>query len=1004
MIQRHASRTHLGPRGITPQRWERLKNVFADAMERETSRERTAFIRDSCADDTTLRLEAESMLAEAEGLLNPAEDPFEQCADNAAVALRRDEPSQIGKRMGAYKVLREIGRGGMGTVYLAERADGQFEKQVAIKVLKRGTDTDEVLRRFSAERHILARLDHPNIARLLDAGTSDDGLPYFVMEYVEGEPVTRFLSHHSLSIRECLELFLKICAAVEVAHKNHVIHRDLKPKNILVTEEREPKLLDFGIAKLFESELGPLDNTRAGEQRLTPLCASPEQALGDSLTPASDVYALGALLYEILTGQSPHRFAHPHPSREEILRVICEEEPPLPSTVAQNLFSPNRLHGDLDTIVLFAMRKEPLRRYPSVTDFAADIRLFLDGRPIQARPNTPGYRIGRFFVRNKAATLTLAWAVSIFLVLFAAIAMTLRSSSKVRHLLGVTASSTVEASLSQLDKSLAVLPFQNLSTEKENAFFANGVQDAVLTALARVSDLKVISPTSVKDYRSGEARNLLEIGKQLGVAHVLEGSVQRAGKRVRVTVSLTDTRNGAQLWADSYDRDLSDVFAIQSEIAQATVRQLRAKLLPREKAELDERPTQDLVAYDLYLQAKEIMNSYLDAQDQKASLLQSVRLLNEAMTRDPNFVNAYCYAARAHSLLFGWGFDGPPRRRQAELAAQTALRLQPNSPEAHLAMADYHFRCYGDFETAQKELAIARPWLPNSAEFYALAGNIDRRQGRWEEAERNQAKAVELDPRNVNAIGYLADTQILMRKFSEASRTYDRGRAAGLVDPVISVRAALVDLARDGSVEKLRVALAEAPPTWECGGSETSLRVLLALMDRDYEGATKILAASSRADFQDIDFSFSYPRSWYEAIIARAAGDDEKAKQAFMAARAVLEGEFKTSPTARILGVLAEVYAGLGLKDLALEKATLATATVPISRDAYNGPLILQSFAQAAVWTGDKSRAIDTISSLLKHPGYLSYGFLLKDPAWAPLRDDPQFQALVQSQLSEPSR
>src|ERR1043166_7196800 len=311
MIQRHPSITQLDPGKITARRWERLKTVFADAMERETSRERTAFIRDSCADDTTLRVEAESMLAEAEGLLDPATDPFEQCADNAAATLRRDEPSQIGKRMGSYKVLREIGRGGMGSVYLAERADGQFEKQVAIKVLRRGTDTEEVLRRFSAERHILARLDHPNIARLLDAGTNDDGLPYFVMEHIVGEPVTHFLNHHFFSIRERLELFLKICDAVEVAHRNHVIHRDLKPKNILVTEEGETKLLDFGIAKLVESEPDALDNTRIGEQRLTPLCASPEQARGDALTPASDVYALGALLYEILAGQPPHQFADP---------------------------------------------------------------------------------------------------------------------------------------------------------------------------------------------------------------------------------------------------------------------------------------------------------------------------------------------------------------------------------------------------------------------------------------------------------------------------------------------------------------------------------------------------------------------------------------------------------------------------------------------------------------------------------------------------------------------
>jgi len=237
MIQYLRSETKGRPGEMNPRRWERLKAVFADAMERDTTRERTAFIYATCADDTTLRLEAESMVLQAEAILSEADDPFEACADQAAVTLRQSDASQIGKRMGAYEIVREIGRGGMGTVYLAARADGQFEKQVAIKLLKRGTDTDDVLRRFSAERHILARLDHPNIARLLDAGTTDDGLPYFVMEYVAGEPVTRFLLHNPLSLRERLELFLKICAAVEVAHRSHIIHRDLKAKNILVTEQ-----------------------------------------------------------------------------------------------------------------------------------------------------------------------------------------------------------------------------------------------------------------------------------------------------------------------------------------------------------------------------------------------------------------------------------------------------------------------------------------------------------------------------------------------------------------------------------------------------------------------------------------------------------------------------------------------------------------------------------------------------------------------------------------------
>lgn len=1002
MVRQNLSPIEIRPGELNPQRWERLKAVFADAMERDTTGERTAFVRDACADDTTLRLEAESMLSQAELLLQEADDPFEECAQDAARTLRRDDPSQIGKRIGAYQILREIGRGGMGTVYLAARADGQFEKQVAIKLLKRGTDTEEVLRRFSAEQHILARLDHLNIARLLDAGTTDDGLPYFVMEYVAGEPVTRFLLHNPLSVAERLVLFLKICAAVEAAHRNHVIHRDLKAKNILVTTEGEPKLLDFGIAKLLEADNAAVENTTADQQRLTPLSASPEQARGDCLTSASDVYALGALLYEILSGVAAYQFASPHPTRAEILRVICEQEPQPPSAVAKGRVTKNQLRGDLDRIVLFAMRKEPLRRYPSVSDFASDIQRYLKGLPIQARPNTTSYRIQRFFSRNKAATVQWTWTAGMFLLILAAIAIVLRSSPEARRLVGLGAQPPVRPTVPAMDKSIAVLPFQNLSPEKENASFADAVQGAVLAALAMVSDLKVINETSVRSYLSNEQRNIREIGRQLGVAHVLEGSVQRAENRVRVTVHLTDTRTGMQVWADSYDRDLNDVFAIESEIAQAMVRQLRAKLLPEEKAELDERPTRDLAAYDLYLQAKENMNSYLDAKDPKACLLQSVRLLDEATSRDPNFTDAYCYLARAHSLLFGWYFDGESRRLQAQRALEIAFRLQPDSPEAHLAKADYYFRCYLNFDAAEKELEIARPRMRNNARFYVLSASVTRRQNRWEEAEQNLAKAVDLDPKNANAVDYLADTQVLMRKFPDAIRTFDRARASGLGDPVIAIRAGIAEFAWQGKTERLRAALADLPPQWERGGMETSLRILVALIDHNYDEATRVLAASPRQDFQDIDYSFAYPRSWYEAIIARARGDKEKAKIAFTTASTVLEERFKVSPSARIRAVLAEVHAGLGLNDLALKEISMALDRIPISRDAYNGPLLLQSRAQVAVWTGDSSGAIETLKVLLSHPGYVSYGILLLDPAWAPLRNNPQFQALVESQAPFP--
>jgi eukaryotic-like serine/threonine-protein kinase len=289
---------------LDPERWQRVKDIVADALEETTPAARLGLVQTRCANDAALLAEAVSLVNEAETQALGVEDPLEECAEHATARLWQHEPSQIGRRIGAYVVSRELGRGGMGAVYLADRADGQFEKQVAIKVLKRGTDTDEVLQRFASERHILARLDHPNIARLLDAGTTDDGLPYVVMEYVAGAPVTRFVRERELSIDETIAVFLKICAAVEVAHRSHVIHRDLKPSNILVDSNGEPKLLDFGIAKILTPRGDATELTAAGEERLTPICASPEQTDGRAVTEASDVYALGALLYEFCAGRS----------------------------------------------------------------------------------------------------------------------------------------------------------------------------------------------------------------------------------------------------------------------------------------------------------------------------------------------------------------------------------------------------------------------------------------------------------------------------------------------------------------------------------------------------------------------------------------------------------------------------------------------------------------------------------------------------------------------------
>ncbi len=549
------------------------------------------------------------------------------------------------------------------------------------------------------------------------------------------------------------------------------------------------------------------------------------------------------------------------------------------------------------------------------------------------------------------------------------------------------------------EKSIAVLPFENLSAEKENAFFADGVQDQILTDLAKVADLKVISHTSVQQYKSDATRNLREIGQQLGVAYVLEGSVQRGRNQLRVSAQLIDTRTAEQLWADTYDGDLSDTFAIQSRIAQAIVGQLQARISPQEKAEIEQRPTVDLVAFDLYLHAKELIDSYLDAPDPKATFLQALRLLDEAIARDPKFVLAYAYAARAHDLLYFLDLDPTPARvAQAAAAAEMALKLQPDSAEAHLSMAGHAFRAKRDYERARKEIALARPGLPNSAAFFVLAGYIERRSGRWDDAQNDFSTAVKLDPRNPNAVNLLADTYILRRRYQEAEQIYARAIAAGLDTPIIRFRKATISFSPIGDVAILRTALAQAPPDLDVGGGETALRVFVDLVDHNYDAAARTLAASPRKDFQEVDFSFYYPRSWYEAIIARARGDAAAAREGFAAAREVFESRLMIKPEdPRTLAVLAQVDAALGSKELAISEVRHAVDLMPLSRDAYDGVLVLQGLAQVYTWTGEKDLALEVLEKLMSLPGYLSYGYLRVDPLWDPLRGDPRFEKFIGS-------
>ena len=545
-------------------------------------------------------------------------------------------------------------------------------------------------------------------------------------------------------------------------------------------------------------------------------------------------------------------------------------------------------------------------------------------------------------------------------------------------------------------KSIAVLPFASLSDDKNDAYFADGVQDQILNNLAKVSDLKVISHTSVRQYKTGAERNMREIGRQLGVAYIMEGSVQRARDRLRINAQLIDARTDTHIWAETYDRTAADLFAIQSELAQSIVTQLKAKLSPQQKAEIEERPTQDLDAFELYLQAKAIIDSYVNATDVRAALLQALKSLDESIQRDPNFVSAYCYAARANDLLFFFDLDPTPDRiSRADAAVKAALRLRTDSAEAHFARADYLFRCLRDYDRALEELAIARLGLPNSTPFFILSGYITRRRNHFHEAERDFSTAFALDPRNPNAYNLLADTYVLQRRFPEAVRVYDNVLAAGEQTPIVRFRRASCILWRTGDTGPFREILTKYPDM-EFAGGQTPARSWMAILDGNYAEAERVLTASARQDFQDIDFSFYFPKSWYQAMVARAKGDSARATAAFRECREILAQRLVVRPEhARTIAVLAQVDAGLGQKDLAIREAQHAIDLMPISKDIYDGALVLEGLAQVYVWSGDRDRAIELVQKLLTIPGYINYGRLKLHPLWSPLRGDPRFEKIV---------
>ena len=548
------------------------------------------------------------------------------------------------------------------------------------------------------------------------------------------------------------------------------------------------------------------------------------------------------------------------------------------------------------------------------------------------------------------------------------------------------------------EKSIAVLPFENLSAEKENAYFADGVQDEILTGLSRVADLKVISRTSVMQYKAGPRRNLRELATDLGVAHVLEGTVQRAGGRVRVNAQLIDARTDSQLWAERYDRDVADVFAIESELAGKIVAQLQAKISPNEKAAIEEKPTADLTAHDLYIRAKTLITTAVFSTPQAESLSEAVRLLNEAIERDPAFALAYYQLAHTHDLLYFTGIDHTPARLAlAGAAIQSLTRLLPNSGEAHLALAKHLYWGYLDYDRARNELSLAQKSLPNEPWAFVLAGYIDRRQGRWDQSIKNLERAVELDPQNPAVLQQLALTYDFLRRYADEKRVYDRAIAVTPKDAALRAAREEVELNWHADPRPLILTI-EAFVAQDSGEAKHLAWAWLrgCLSTRDSDGARRAMDALPIDGCYDD--TIPIPRFWCEGVVAQLRGDKAAARVAFINARAEGAKLVAEQPDyAEGLCVLGMADGALGHKDDAIREGRRAVELLPMTKDAIIGPLLVQYLALIYAWTGEKDLALEQLSVAARTPGHLSYGQLSLHPYWDPLRGDPRFEKIVAS-------
>jgi len=542
----------------------------------------------------------------------------------------------------------------------------------------------------------------------------------------------------------------------------------------------------------------------------------------------------------------------------------------------------------------------------------------------------------------------------------------------------------------KIDKSIAVLPFENLSEEKENAFFADGIQDDILTNLSKIGELKVISRTSVMSYR-GQTPNVREIGKALGVSTILEGSVRRSGNRVRVNVQLINTANDEHIWAEDYDRELTDVFAIQTDLAQKIAAELQAKLSPAEKAQLTRKPTQNGEAYLAFVQAHDLMTR---PDKFRSNTEKAEQLFERATQLDPDFAGAFAGLAWTEDWMYHSYDPSPARKEKARAAAERAIRLQPDLPEAHLALGFYHYYCERDYQAALDEFAVAKKSLPNSADCYLAIGAIERRQGKWAESTSNLEKAAALNPKDAFLLVNVADNYRATRNFEKADELYDRAIEAAPNSFGARAQKAMLALDLKGDFTEMEKQLAQVPLGVDPEGLVTLGRMKLLMMQRKFAEALAALKQMPQEVFHDS--AVPMPRTFFEGLVYLYLNDQEKARTAFESARGIAEEALRETPDSAFRhGLLGQILAGLGQKEAAIAEGRRAVELLPESQDAFDGPNATLLLAEIYARTGEKDQALQLLDHSLNTPNGITVPALKLDPVWDPLRNDSRFQSLI---------